>query len=129
MSDTNPIPVTREELARTFHESYERLAPSHGYSTRVDSAVPWDDVRDPNRSLMLETMDAILTVFTVLHPAPTPVTPRDPTPWTCSHCGSTRWVGWAAGPGWPRKAQCVPCGMLGDLPAEPRRPTREGDER
>jgi hypothetical protein len=29
--------LTAELLARTFHESYERLAPSFGYDTRDDS--------------------------------------------------------------------------------------------
>lgn len=35
------------ELARLFHETYERLAPEFGYKTRKESAVPWKDV--PNK--------------------------------------------------------------------------------
>jgi hypothetical protein len=31
--------ITPEELARLFHETYERLAPSYGYKTREASAV------------------------------------------------------------------------------------------
>jgi hypothetical protein len=42
-----------EALARAFHEAYERLAPSFGYETRKDTAVPWEDVPEPNRSLMI----------------------------------------------------------------------------
>lgn len=33
-------------------------------------------------------------------------------PWRCERCRATRWVGWAAGPGMPRWAQCVPCGHV-----------------
>lgn len=46
--------------------------------------------------------------------------------WHCSACGADRWVGWRAGPeheGYPRKAQCVPCGHVQELPADtPRVP-------
>lgn len=41
-----------EDLARTFHETYERLAPDFGYETRKESAVPWDSVPNQNRNLM-----------------------------------------------------------------------------
>lgn len=40
------------ELTQQFHEAYERLAPSFGYETRSESAVPWDQVPEPNRLLM-----------------------------------------------------------------------------
>lgn len=40
-------------IARLFHETYERLAPSFGYETRKASAVPWDDVPESNRRLMI----------------------------------------------------------------------------
>lgn len=42
-----------EDVARLFHETYERLAPEHGYQTRKASAVPWEDVPDNNKSLMI----------------------------------------------------------------------------
>lgn len=42
-----------EALACRFHETYERLAPSHGYETRKASAVPWADVPEKNKSLMI----------------------------------------------------------------------------
>jgi hypothetical protein len=29
--------ITAEQLAQKFHETYERLAPSHGYATRKES--------------------------------------------------------------------------------------------
>jgi hypothetical protein len=52
-------------LAQLFHETYERLAPSFGYETRKESAVPWDDVPEQNRALMVvvvgEVLDALLS--------------------------------------------------------------------
>ena len=49
-----------ETVARYFHEAYERLAPSFGYETRQDTAVPWDDVPEPNRSLMVAVAALVL---------------------------------------------------------------------
>lgn len=43
---------TAEAVAQRFHETYERLAASHGYETRKASAVPWDQVPANNRALM-----------------------------------------------------------------------------
>ena len=45
--------MTPEKLAQSFHESYERLAPSFGYATREASAKPWSDVPVQNRELMV----------------------------------------------------------------------------
>ncbi|MBV9291583.1 MAG: hypothetical protein JO222_03970 [Frankiales bacterium] len=42
-----------EEIARAFHEAYERLAPMFGYATRVETRVPWADVPAANRELMV----------------------------------------------------------------------------
>lgn len=52
-----------ENLARTFHEVYERLAPSHGYETRKASAVPWEDVPEPNKSLMVAVAAELLPLM------------------------------------------------------------------
>jgi hypothetical protein len=43
-----------------FHEKYERLAPEFGYKTREESAVPWDEVPEQNRSLMVAVCTEIL---------------------------------------------------------------------
>lgn len=51
---------TAEQLARLFHEAYERLAPDYGYSTRKASAKPWAEVPEQNRLLMIATCAAIL---------------------------------------------------------------------
>jgi hypothetical protein len=52
-----------EDVARLFHETYERLAPLHGYETRKASAVPWDDVPEPNRSLMIAVAAEVAPVI------------------------------------------------------------------
>jgi aryl-alcohol dehydrogenase-like predicted oxidoreductase len=48
------------ELAQRFHETYERLAPSFGYSTREASAKPWAEVPENNRQLMTAVCAEIL---------------------------------------------------------------------
>jgi hypothetical protein len=42
-----------EEVAKFFHETYEKLAPEFGYETRKESAVPWEEVPEKNRRLMV----------------------------------------------------------------------------
>lgn len=49
-----------EAIAQAFHEAYERLAPSFGYSTREASAKPWSEVPQNNRSLMIATVDSLV---------------------------------------------------------------------
>ena len=49
-----------EALARRFHETYERLAPSHGYETRKESAVAWENVPEQNKSLMIAVCAELL---------------------------------------------------------------------
>lgn len=56
----NESRVTPEELARRFHELYEELAPSHGYETRKESAVPWESVPEKNRGLMVAVCNRVL---------------------------------------------------------------------
>ena len=50
-----------ETLARTFHETYERLAPDFGYETRAESAVPWEDVPDANKRLMVAVCESVVS--------------------------------------------------------------------
>ena len=45
--------MSDEDIAKRFHEMYERLAPDFGYETRAETAVPWEDVPDANRGLMI----------------------------------------------------------------------------
>ena len=54
----------REEIARKFHDTYERLAPSFGYETRADTKA--FDPESPNGRLMMavcaEVRDYILSL-------------------------------------------------------------------
>lgn len=52
-ADIDAMAREDEEVARAFHEVYERLAPEHGYETRPESAVAWDAVPERNRRLMV----------------------------------------------------------------------------
>lgn len=49
-----------EALAELFHVTYERLAPSFGYETRKESAVPWNTVPEQNKQLMIAVSTHIL---------------------------------------------------------------------
>lgn len=49
-----------ERIAQAFHETYERLAPAHHYETRKASAVPWEDVPEQNRNLMVAVVSDLL---------------------------------------------------------------------
>jgi hypothetical protein len=52
--------MSAEHLAQFFHETYERLAPSFGYETREASAVPWEDVPEQNKHLMIAVCAEVL---------------------------------------------------------------------
>lgn len=49
-----------EKLARRFHETYERLAPIYNYETRKASAVPWEQVPENNKLLMIAVAGELL---------------------------------------------------------------------
>jgi len=48
------------ELARLFHETYEKLAPEYDYKTRKRSAVPWGQVPSNNKRLMIAVCERII---------------------------------------------------------------------
>lgn len=50
-----------DDLARQFHETYERKAPDVGYRTRVESRVPWADVPHANKVLMRAVVAELLS--------------------------------------------------------------------
>jgi hypothetical protein len=52
--------MTETDIAQRFHEAYERLAPEFGYKTREASAVPWEDVPENNKALMIATVREVL---------------------------------------------------------------------
>ena len=53
--------MTAEDIAQEFHETYERLAPDHGYETRKSSAVPWENVPEQNKNLMIAVVSNLLS--------------------------------------------------------------------
>jgi len=59
-------PTDAERVAKAFHESYERQAPSVGYETRKDSAVPWENVPENNRQLMIRVASDLLVRGVIL---------------------------------------------------------------
>lgn len=59
MSDGRVDPQA-ERIARAFHETYERLAPTHGWQTQERSRRAWDDVPDENKSLMIAVARALI---------------------------------------------------------------------
>jgi hypothetical protein len=50
--------IDAEGLARLFHDTYERLAPAHGYETRTETRR--FDPDSPNGRLMIATCGAVL---------------------------------------------------------------------
>jgi hypothetical protein len=49
-----------EPIARHFHETYERLAPSHGWETQARSRKTWADVPMENKELMIAVVQELL---------------------------------------------------------------------
>lgn len=52
--------MSAEELAQFFHATSERLAPSSGYQTRLESAVDWQHVPANNQQLMIAVAREVL---------------------------------------------------------------------
>ena len=68
MADHDVIKAICDEVARAFHESYERLSHEHGYETREASRKPWEDVPDNNKSLMRAVVQDLLSRGVILVP-------------------------------------------------------------
>jgi len=49
-----------EFVAMKFHQTYERLAPNFNYKTRESSAVPWEEVPETNKNLMIAVVKKLL---------------------------------------------------------------------
>ena len=56
-----------ELIAQDFHETYERLAPYHGYETREASAKSWADVPEQNKALMVAVVRSLLEDGMIVH--------------------------------------------------------------
>lgn len=58
-------PLTEQEadsVARRFHNAYEAWAPSFEYTTRDESAKPWDQVPENNKALMRRVVSELFVV-------------------------------------------------------------------
>jgi len=55
--------ATAEQIAKFFHDTYEKLASQHGYKTRKESAVPWSKVPNNNKSLMIAVAGKVIEKF------------------------------------------------------------------
>lgn len=56
-----------EQIAKAFHDTYERLAPDFAYETRPASAKPWDEVPENNRQLMIAVAEELLETGVISH--------------------------------------------------------------
>ena len=56
----NELPLEMAtQIAEAFHYHYENLAPEFAYTTRQESAVPWQEVPESNRALMVATVQRV----------------------------------------------------------------------
>lgn len=61
--ETNDVPDWNPDyvaVAKEFHTAYEQVAPNYGYETREASAVPWEDVPEQNKQVMIATVAALI---------------------------------------------------------------------
>ena len=124
-----------EELARLFHEAYERLAPDYGYRTRDVSAKPWSEVPTQNKGLMIATVREVLDGLSIdmdvdggrcalvcrgcsadsqaaaFHTFATFNTYGERREWAAGHAASTGHRSWLRLDGWPSIEE------VADLPA------------
>ena len=59
---SSPMPDA-ESVAKMFHEAYERLAPAFGYETREATRVPWEQVPERNKRLMIAATAEVLALL------------------------------------------------------------------
>ena len=55
--------MNAEEAAQKQHEIYERLAPHFEYATNASSSVPWEQVPENNKRLMIAVFEEILPLI------------------------------------------------------------------
>jgi hypothetical protein len=104
-------PTCLEEYRDDVDEALA-AAEARGYQRAID-ALRDEHAATKGASLLHDVCTDVEAVGPVF--APDPVDPASMAGWRCGRCGSSRWVGWRAGPeheGWPLQAQCVPCGRV-----------------
>jgi len=61
MAAAQPVALREaREVARLFHDAYERLAPGYGWTTNAATAVEWDKLPTANRELMVHVVNVVL---------------------------------------------------------------------
>jgi hypothetical protein len=55
--------MNKEELAKMFHETYERLAPAFGWKTKKGCNVSFEQLPERNKALMVATCQTILAAL------------------------------------------------------------------
>jgi hypothetical protein len=60
MTVAEPAGTEAEWIAKWFHYYYEDFAPSFGYETRKASKVPWPEVPEQNRKLMICVVETLM---------------------------------------------------------------------
>lgn len=52
-----------EELAKFFHDEYDKLAPRYGWRTQISTQVTFDQLPDNNRALMVAVCEQVVEEF------------------------------------------------------------------
>jgi uncharacterized caspase-like protein len=52
-----------ESVAKLFHETYERLAPYYNYESRKETRVPWEQVPEQSKRLMIAVTTEVLSML------------------------------------------------------------------
>lgn len=60
------------DIAKLFHDAYEKNAKRLGYKTRKESAVDWDDVPELNKLVMVATVGDVRQALEKMQCNPTP---------------------------------------------------------
>lgn len=58
-----------DRIAHEFHDAYESIAPLFQYETRVESALPWADVPQVNKDVMVATVKYLVNQGVIVVPA------------------------------------------------------------
>lgn len=57
------VALKSEDIARVFHEAYERLAPDYAWDTNDSTRVPFDELPSENRELMIHTVSEVMVTW------------------------------------------------------------------
>jgi hypothetical protein len=97
--------MSPEQLAELFHETYERLAPAFGWRTKKGCNVPFAQLPQRNKALMIATCQTVLSALQECGAVANGS--QQPQPKICPRCGGTKKV---PGPfGGPATFTCVDC--------------------